>query len=86
MRRARSRSTVQAVITSAAPRLLAGLSPAAVVVMARVVCPRNRARTTSGAVMTIASSCRCAAAAASTAARRTVSRICRAARCAPVLG
>jgi hypothetical protein len=40
------------------PLLAPGLSLAAVVIMARVVCPRNRARTGSGAVMTIASSCR----------------------------
>jgi hypothetical protein len=54
--------------------------------IAWVFWPRKRARTVSGAAMAGASSWRCAAVAASTAARRAVSRICSAARSAPVLG
>ena len=85
-RRARSRSTVSAVMTSTSPPAAVGRSRAAVVIMARVVWPRKRARTGSGAVMTSACSCRWASAAASTAARRAVSRICSAARSGAGLG
>ncbi len=74
------------VVNTSTSALVVGRSRVAVVRMSRVLWPRNRARTASGAVTTRACSCRWAVTMASTAARRAVSRACNAAPFGPGLG